>query len=146
MTTPERVNIRKNPLLFRAGRIKLPAVSTAMPDEPDDNSTRILAAMARIAQVHRTIRTCVICATTISGLLLVCWTTVRLADIVPWWVFGLAVFILSAGPSSAAAIMVRIYRRHIKMTSARTQKLEEQVDPNRTSSNLLEDGRSSHGL
>jgi phosphatidylglycerophosphate synthase len=95
----------------------------------------------RVVEIHRTIRTVVICATILLGLAIIAYVAVKLLNKPPW----LQIAIILLAPSGLLVTLFRVHRRYIRVHNERLRRLEAERDPGRTSSGLEKNGSSQYG-
>ena len=90
--------------------------------------------LARILDRGKTVRTIVICATVLGGVIAIVVGVVLCREKPPWLV--LAVYIIGSliGPSGVFMVLLRTRKRYIEKHHSRVVRLEKLLDPKRESS------------
>ena len=91
--------------------------------------------LARIITRGSVAKTAIVCATIVSGLLIVCITAYKMTAKPPWLVVVLSVVTALAGPSCGLGIVIWLRKRYISKHHRDRVVLEKQIDPSRRSSN-----------
>src|SRR5436305_515891 len=93
-------------------------------------------------QVGSVLRTLFICATICFCVYQISESLAKILDKPPWLEFAGLVIGLLVGPSGLLYVVIRRIRAYTKTNARRLKRLEEKMDPNRTSSGLAHDGSS----
>ena len=80
------------------------------------------------------------CGTIVICVGLICWTITSLVT-PPWLTLCLAI-VPSLLPAAGVVVLIRTWRSYIAKASKRNRDLEQEIDPGRTTSGMLEDGTS----
>ena len=119
-------------------------------DNDNDEGSEALRFL-KLTQTHTTIRYFCVTAGVVIGLGIIAWAVVRIAER-ETTAYDVALAIVAAIAASIAVPTIQTirakitFRRYIAENHRRTVELETKVDPGRTSSGLLEDGRNEHGI
>ena len=108
------------------------------PEDVADGKEDRLARIEKYRQIGRTVRTTAICAVIAISVWRICDAAVVIMDKPPWLAFILAI----VAPGGVFYLIIRGIRSYTRRTARRTQELEKLADPRRTSSGLMEDGRT----
>lgn len=98
-----------------------------------DSLDDIPVEIVRILQRGRTLRFAIVGATITAGIVAIV-VGVVLATKPPWWQLGIVMFGTLFGPSGIIFYLLRSRQQFIEKHAKRTRQLEQDVDPQRSSS------------
>ena len=100
-------------------------------------------------EFHRTIRFAIVSTAVVVGMGIAVWGIVRIKQTETWWTSLLETAAIIAAfwkPARAAVGIQTKFQKYMETDHQRVTRIEQSVDPNRTSTGLNSDGTSPHGI